>query len=260
MFDPDAVHNETNGQLVRENTTTDTVSILDDASSMTWSVTSTSRFYEDSGEEKLRLVHSLTANIFVDDTITFELAFRPASQPPPTDSAALGEDFVRCQLSSNSADPRYWQASLVDGYYQCSGSDASDVCLGADETLVNPVQEASSSWATPFSDESNGTADPWCTPVNTVNLALGDYWCSEIKCYMERLFDTGEDEFDYPFVSDSDTPDTIEIRATMAKLTIVGADNVSGTVTNGEAVSITVYAGAIATTASVAVALAAIVF
>ena len=51
-------------------------------------------FYEDSGEEKIRLVHKLTTDIFADDEVTFEVAFRPSSLPAPTDTATIGEDYV----------------------------------------------------------------------------------------------------------------------------------------------------------------------
>ena len=119
VFDRDNANNETEGQLVR---VTDEISVpIVDNESVNWTVLSQTRFYEDSGVQKLRLTHVLRANIFYTDSIQFELSYRPLNQPAPTDATAIGEDFVRCQMSVDSSDRRYWSTTLIDGSYTCSG-------------------------------------------------------------------------------------------------------------------------------------------
>jgi len=65
-----------------------------DATKLKWEISSYGVFYEDSGEEKVRLIHKLQADIFAADEVTFEVAFRPKSLPAPTDTATIGEDYV----------------------------------------------------------------------------------------------------------------------------------------------------------------------
>lgn len=164
-----------------------------ETSTVTWKVLSQTRFYEDSGVQKLRLTHVLDANIFYADSVQFELSFRPESQPAPTDASALGEDFVRCQLSVDTADRRFWSATLIDGYYTCnSSSDPLDKCSGVTEAELGEVSEPSTDWVTPFSDEPTGTESPWCTNASTLGEAESDFACTRIKCFMERAFDTGD--------------------------------------------------------------------
>ena len=178
VFDEDAVNNETNGQLVRVREEVPTVILGGEGDEIIWQVHSQSRYYMDSGEERVRLTHDLKAKIQEGDLIQFELSFRPASVNPPTATTAIGEDFVRCQLSINSSDTRYWQASLIDGWYTCSGNDPTDLCKDATAGFYSDNQEASSSWIVPFSDEYGGTKSPWCITDAKVGDPVKDYACT----------------------------------------------------------------------------------
>lgn len=56
-------------------------------------------FYEDSGNEAIRITHTLTADIFATDTVLFEISYRPKSAALPTDKASIGEDYFQCEMS-----------------------------------------------------------------------------------------------------------------------------------------------------------------
>ena len=51
-----------------------------------WTVKSYGVFYEDSGEEKVRLEFQVWADIKATDVVTFEVAWRPKSMTDPTDT------------------------------------------------------------------------------------------------------------------------------------------------------------------------------
>jgi len=81
----------------------------------------------------VRLEHKLTANIFAEDKVLFEIAFRPKSLAPPTDTSTIGEDYVTCEMSQSSTDKMFWSASVNEGYYKCNGTSKpfpNDVCKG----------------------------------------------------------------------------------------------------------------------------------
>lgn len=257
IFDEDAVHNETNGQLVRVAEVSTPIEVFDSNSAIKWFIKSETRFYEDSGEEKVRLTNTLQANIFETDTVQFFLAFQPRNQANPTDPSAIGEDYFSCQMTANSADTRYWQASITDGKVTCTAAtDASDRCLTAHSGLQsdnNP--EASSDWTVPVTDEDGGALSPWCTPVNTVDAALSDFWCSELKCVIERVLDTGDTENDYAITPSDAGSDYLDVRAGQARIYINPGTYGTGVV-NTDFFSIEVVKGAISVTASVAAVLA----
>lgn len=74
-------------------------------------------------------------DIAATDQVQFELSFRPESEPAATTALAIGEDFVRCSLTIDSSDSRFWQASIVDGYYTCSNTnDPTDLCKDSDDS------------------------------------------------------------------------------------------------------------------------------
>lgn len=67
----------------------------------------------------------MTADIQITDSVTFELSFVPKSKWDNVDDSdyegALGEDAGRCEISNNSDDHRFWDATLTDIYYKCNG-------------------------------------------------------------------------------------------------------------------------------------------
>ena len=122
-FTKGAGANGTSGQWVRLSAPT-TVDILntnaDATAPVKWTVTAWGVYYEDSGEQKIRLQHNLYANIFATDVVLFELAFRPKTLGKPTDTVSIGEDYVQCEMSRSSTDGAFWSASVAEGYYICN--------------------------------------------------------------------------------------------------------------------------------------------
>ena len=251
VFDSDATNNESSGQLVRVTTATNEVVILGGTTnSIYWTVEAWTRFYEDTGIEKVRLRHKLAAQIAATDSVQFELSYRPSSAAAPQSSTAIGEDFVRCQMTIDSSDARFWQASIVDGYYLCSGTaDPTDLCFEADESYYQEYQEASSDWTVPFSDDK--PLSPWCVTDAVVGEAVKDYACTELSCYMERAFDTGNTDYDYaiiPYDIDGGGAawyDIIQIQAGRAKLRI-NPTEFGTALTNTENLEIKIYQGSLA--------------
>lgn len=209
--------NATSGQFVRVATGTaqnvigadvQAVNALDDIS---WTMTTYSVYYEDSGETRIRIKHELEANIFATDTVMFEVAFRPLSLPNPTDISTIGEDYVQCEMSQSTSDGFFWTASVAEGYYVCKAgnTDATNVCVGVDQYLdedtnYTSVPESTSDWVTPYSDDD--PSSPWCTHTNTkVGATLSPFECSKLICVVERIADTGDTEQDLAF-----TPSTNE--------------------------------------------------
>ena len=102
-----------------------------------WQIGSSTRFYQDTGIEKVRLTHKLKAEIQAEDSVLMEISFRPESIRPPTSVTAIGEDFMRCTLTMDTSDSRFWQATIVDGYYTCSDTttDPTNVCASGDDNI-----------------------------------------------------------------------------------------------------------------------------
>lgn len=152
-------------------------------------------------------------------------------------------------MTIDSSDSRFWQASIVDGYYFCSGTtNPLDLCEDADESYYQEYQEASSDWTVPFSDDDAG--NPWCVTDAVVGQPIKDYACQEINCYMERAFDTGSTEYDYaikPYDNGDSGAyyDTIQIQSGRAKLRI-NPTEFGTALTNPEDVSIKIYQGSLA--------------
>ena len=174
------------------------------------------------------------------------MSYRPEQSAAPTDFQAIGEDFVRCTLTVNASDTRYWQASIIDGMYVCtSTTDPTDTCVGADDTTMTESQEPSSDWAVPWTDEYSIYHDPWCTPASTLGQTELDHNCSQITCIMERVFDTGDAANDYAFAPpDASTPDNLIVREGRAKLRINPTDFPTA-ITNSDVLTIPVYTSAL---------------
>ena len=163
----------------------------------------------------VRLTHKLTADIFAEDKVLFEIAFRPKSLGAPTDYLTIGEDYVTCEMSQSSTDKMFWSASVNEGYYKCNGTSKpflDDACKGiaGDDKNYTSSAESSSDWVTPYADEDPD--DPWCTKANTnIGDSLSPYECSELKCIIERKLNTGDAVNDLKFTVDKDTTDAIVI-------------------------------------------------
>ena len=219
--------NGTSGQFVRttDGTAVNVFGTGTSATDLKWEIKPYGIVYEDSGEMKVRLEHTLTANIFADDEVTFEIAFRPSSLPAPTDTNTIGEDYVQCTMTRSTTDTFFWQAQVSEGYYQCTtgADDTTDVCLGPtgkmwlDLTNYTAQSESTSDWVTPYVDDD--VNDPWCTHTN-VNAGddLSPYECSALRCVIERLADTGDTTRDYAFTPSS--TETMIIRQGRASLKI----------------------------------------
>lgn len=91
-----------------------------------WDISLQVNVNEDTGQQMLRIVHELEADILQTDTVSFELSFVPLSKWDNVDDSdydnGLGEDAGRCELINNSDDPQFWEATLTDIYYKCTGT------------------------------------------------------------------------------------------------------------------------------------------
>ena len=96
-----------------------------------WNMSTQTVLNTDTGIQYLRVIHDLTADIFEDDEIIFEVAFQTSSAVEDhgllkfnADNVGerMGEDAFRCALTINSTDNRFWKATLSDGYYMCDGA------------------------------------------------------------------------------------------------------------------------------------------
>jgi hypothetical protein len=213
--------NGTSGQQVRYSAV-DAIDVLKNENTANaaakWRIEAYGAYYEDSGDEKIQIIHKLTADIKATDVVLFELAFRPNSLPPATDTATIGEDYVRCEMSRSSTDGAFWSASVTEGYYICKGTDVTDVCKGVatdPATLSDDSPESTSDWAAPYTD--NDPADFWCEKHNTVKGAvLNPFECKSLRCVIERKLDTGDTAKDFKFT----TPDEMVIKPGRARLYI----------------------------------------
>ena len=89
-----------------------------------WKIVVQSFLNEDTGKEKLRIMHDLNANIMKTDKVMFELAYQVSSLPTQTVGSLIQRDMVRCQMEINGNDNRFWVATLTDGYYTKDAVDA----------------------------------------------------------------------------------------------------------------------------------------
>ena len=111
-----------------------TTTKLIDTGPVIWHLLTQTNVNEDTGDQNLRVTHKLWADIFAEDTVTFEISFVPESKWSKVDDAdysgGLGEDAGRCELSINESDPQFWDVTLTDIYYKCNG--AASASLGTD--------------------------------------------------------------------------------------------------------------------------------
>ena len=73
-------------------------------------------------------------NIMATDEVSFLVSFRPGSKPTAASATGVGEDYFECKLTQSSDDPRFWEATISDGYYKCEApGGAADYGFGADD-------------------------------------------------------------------------------------------------------------------------------
>ena len=109
----------------------------------------------------------------------------------------LNYDAVRCYMINNSQDTRFWTQTAYDGYYVCE--DAACVTPGV--TWEDDSSPSDIDWKTPIIDDDYN--DKFCTPHTTDSAT---YACEDIKCVIERKFDTGYLD-DFRFQPVEGTPD-----------------------------------------------------
>lgn len=117
-----------------------------------WSLTSTGIFNRDTGDEYLRLTHTLTANILKTDKIKFRLAFKSGSVTPSP--GVIDYDVAECHLQNNTLDPIFWNVATKDGLYKNDGG-----------TMVL-VYDTVNHWKAPVEDLDPDM--PFCTPHATL--------------------------------------------------------------------------------------------
>lgn len=98
-FQEGAGRNGTNGQMARFSKASTAVITEASSTNPKWTLYLWSVFYEDSGTTRIRIKHSLTANIFATDTVNFEIAYRAKNLGKVLDSGTIGEDYVQCDMS-----------------------------------------------------------------------------------------------------------------------------------------------------------------
>ena len=207
-YQKDLGQNGTNGQMARlsalvSTSVFDLTGVTDDKRDLQWVIEHQSVFYEDSGEEKLRMTHKLTANLFATDVVEFELSYRSKSTGVATSNTVLGEDFYICKMSQSSSDNAFWDPDISDGYYTCSTavSGPSDFCAAG--TVTEPVTytaetQSASAWTAPFKDDD--WENPWCTKAYSKSMTTyTPFECTQLICTVERLMDTGKPTEDIKF-------------------------------------------------------------
>lgn len=93
-----------------------------------FSLTSWGVYYEDTGQQKVRIMAELVADIFATDTVKFQINFRPKNMAAATDVASIGEDTVNCEMTRKTSDGAFWSANISDGWMKCKGTSVSDRC------------------------------------------------------------------------------------------------------------------------------------
>jgi len=195
---------------------------------------------EDTGKEKLRITHDLTANVMKTDKVMFEIAYEVSSLPTQTVGSLIQRDMVRCQMEINSNDNRFWVATLTDGYYT---KDVVDALSGSPQEPQSELAE-NTSWATPFADNSEKEADRWCTAANSKTI-WSEYQCTRLRCYLERDMNTGDSNYDLNFTVKSGTIDKMVIPIQGAQLWFNKTSfSTSAKAPNLAALEVTVYSGA----------------
>ena len=129
-------------------------------------------------------------------------------------------------MSQSSTDGAFWSASVVEGYYICTGGSGPDTCDGLatdPDNNYTKQTEGTSDWVTPFSDDDD--TQFWCEKANTtVGAALNPFECTELVCVIERLFDTGDEEADLAFTVSPNADDKMVIKPGRARLFINSSD------------------------------------
>lgn len=160
---------------------TNKVTWIDLTDTLTWITYFTVVVNEDTSQQMLLVEHRLDADITEDDTVTFEVSFVPKSQWGNVNTSVtddlVGEDAGRCELSIKSDDLQFWDVTLTDIYYKCTGTSATTtgtnepqttVCSASDNNYnsnsVLSESSANNQWTTPYNDEDR--FDPWCTRIN----------------------------------------------------------------------------------------------
>ena len=156
-------------------------------------------FKEDEGESYIRLEFTLTKDIEADKVVEILLIFTTGNDNVVDPVELIYQDAVSCMLQQNSQDTRFWTQTVKDGYYNCN-----DYTCSAPSGVWNDDSSPSDvDWTAPIEDDDPYA--PFCTPHSTDSAT---YACEQIKCIVERKFDTGyTDDFRF-IVNNMDTTDT----------------------------------------------------
>ena len=165
------------GSTIRFSTDTDEQAVWD--KTFTWKIKSETTFNEDTGDQRIRLTHTLTADILYTDEITFRVGFTTTG-----DAANVGKlinkDVAECKLLNNTQQPKFWSQTTFDKHMLIAAAADSE-----------PTTDLTNNWSIPVSD--NDAFKPFCTPPDS---AASPFACKEIKCVHARALDTS-DFFDF---------------------------------------------------------------
>ena len=83
----------------------------DSGSGIVWEIVTKSMFEEDTGNEYLRIEHTLTANIKATDDVIFEIGFT-TGQDPWENKMSMAYDVATCKLEQSTQDSQFWVQSV----------------------------------------------------------------------------------------------------------------------------------------------------
>lgn len=93
------------GSTIRFSTDKDEKTVWD--KTFTWKIKSETTFNEDTGDQRIRLTHTLTADILYTDEITFRVGFTTTGDAANA-GKLISKDVTECKLMNNTQQKQFW--------------------------------------------------------------------------------------------------------------------------------------------------------
>jgi len=158
----------------------------------TWTV-----YSEDEDKNYWRVMFDYTGKIQEDDIVYFYLSFTPTNLIASREVATIAEDIGYCRMANRSDDTIFWDATANDLYAKCTAADGDPTaCEVSADPYISTVESSSeNNWFIPIEDDNPDDEERFCTrPENY--LEDQTYACDKLKCYIQRLFETGDTDKD----------------------------------------------------------------
>ena len=156
----------------------------------TWTVND-----EDQNRNYWRVMFDYKGLIQLDDIVYFYLSFTPTYLVGTRTVETLAEDIGYCMMRNRADDTIFWDTFAYDLYAKCT-ADSGDpsMCEASAAPYISTTESTSENdWFIPIEDDDD--ENRFCTrPENY--LEDQTYACTNLKCYIQRLFDTGDTEKD----------------------------------------------------------------